>query len=96
MGRFIHSQRRQRNRDETKDLIRDLQSLTAGVSEGNKQLSPMGDGGEAIVLRSATLERIDNLLRKGETREDFVNTAVEDEFRRRQSEVATEKKLRKE
>ena len=95
MARHIPSQRRKWDRDEAEHLIRDLQSLVHIASEENK-LSPVEDHSEAITLPSETLERIDNLLCKGEIREVFVSIAIEHEIRRRQSKTEAEKQARKE
>lgn len=88
LGRHTPSHQRDRGRDETKGLVRDLQSLI--ISEANT-LSPVKDHSEAITLHSGTLGRVDNLLRKGEMRDDFVRTAIEVEITRRQSESEAEK-----
>jgi hypothetical protein len=95
LARHIPSQRRKLDRDEAEHLIRDLESLVHIASEENK-VSPVEDHSEALTLRSETLGKIDNLLRKGEIREVFVSIAIEHEIRRRQSEVETEKQARKE
>jgi hypothetical protein len=95
LARHPPSQRPNRDRDETEKLIRDLQSLV-DIGAGENKLSPVEDHSEAITLRSGTLERIDNLLRKGEMREVFVSIAIEHEISRRQSEAETEKQARKE
>jgi hypothetical protein len=89
LARHIPSQQRDRGRDDTEQLIRDLQSLVG--SEENKP-SPVEDRSEAITVRSETLGRIDNLLRIGEIREVFVSIAIEREIRRRQSEAETARK----
>jgi hypothetical protein len=100
LGRHTPSHQRGQGRGKAKDLIRALQSLFDIISEANiseaNRLSPVEDHSEAITLRSGILERIDNQLREGEGREDFVSFAVEVEIARRQSDTDTEKQARKE